>query len=131
IIELSDGSRSVLEIIKKLCQEFSLPFKVLKSTVLDALNTFKNYFALNYRTEKSPDPLYPKFKLSIENKNYLSAPLTILWDITYACNLRCKHCLVTADERLQDELTLKEVKDIIDQLVNMKVFNICFLGGEP
>jgi radical SAM protein with 4Fe4S-binding SPASM domain len=65
------------------------------------------------------------------DKNYLSAPLSILWDITYECNLRCKHCLVSAGERLKDELTFGEVKDIIDQLINMKVFNICFLGGEP
>ena len=132
IIESCDGSRTVFEIVKDLSKEFSLPFEILKCTVLDALNAFSLYYAIKWEREKLPRPQSKELSVDIvNNKNHLSAPLTVLWDITYACNLKCKHCLTSAGDRLKDELSLEEVKEIIDQIVDMKVFNICFLGGEP
>ena len=36
--------------------------------------------------------------------------------VTKACNLRCPHCYVNAGEKLENELSLEEIKSIIDQL---------------
>lgn len=134
IIELCDGSNTITEIINDLCRVFSLPIKVLKSTVLDALNAFSQYFAIKFIKDKiTPSKINlnpPSLEYNVTQK-FLSAPLTVLWDITYACNLNCKHCLVAARNKLNNELSLEEVKKIIDQLSEMKVFNVCFLGGEP
>ncbi len=134
IIELCNGSNNITEIINQLCKSFSLPFKVLKATVLDALNAFSKYYAIKLLKQKRfPSKTY-KNQLSVERSDdykCLSAPLTVLWDITYACNLKCKHCLAAARNKLKNELNLEEVKKIIDELSEMKVFNVCFLGGEP
>lgn len=62
---------------------------------------------------------------------YLSAPIFIWWDVTYACNLHCRQCYSSAGKPHPNELTTKEAKHLISELGEMKVFYIYFLGGEP
>jgi len=59
------------------------------------------------------------------------APFQVVWDVTYACNLRCKHCYATAGRPLPDELTTDEAMDAIDKLNRLGVTIISFSGGEP
>jgi mycofactocin radical SAM maturase len=61
----------------------------------------------------------------------LSAPVTITWEITRKCNLKCVHCLSASHTASPDELSLEECKGIADQLAALKVFEINFGGGEP
>lgn len=61
----------------------------------------------------------------------LSAPLSILWDITYACNLRCPHCLTGSGKAAADELNREEALAILERLSQMRIFSITFCGGEP
>lgn len=51
--------------------------------------------------------------------------------LTKGCNLRCPHCYVNAGLPLENELTLKEIKSIIDQLAKLKAFYVFYTGGEP
>jgi len=62
---------------------------------------------------------------------YLSAPLFVWWDVTYACNLRCKQCYSGSGKPHPNELSTKEAKSLIKELGKMNVFYIYFLGGEP
>ncbi len=59
------------------------------------------------------------------------APFQVVWDITYACNLRCRHCYATAGKPLPDELTTEEALSVIDKLDRLGVTIISFSGGEP
>lgn len=63
----------------------------------------------------------------------LSAPLTVTWEVTNRCNLRCDHCLSDSgpDADTQGELDLTEAKAVVDTLAEAKVFQIHFGGGEP
>ena len=55
-----------------------------------------------------------------------------VWEVTEACNLRCKHCHATSDKAGPDELTTKEGIFFIDGLSGMKQFQmLVFSGGEP
>ena len=66
------------------------------------------------------------------NKPFTSgAPYQIVWDVTYACNLKCKHCYATAGKTYQDELTNEEAKKAIDIFDKAGVTIIAFSGGEP
>lgn len=59
------------------------------------------------------------------------SPFLVVWDVTYACNLNCKHCYANAGTSLKDELTTKEAKRVIDMLDRASVPVIAFSGGEP
>ncbi|MCP5159419.1 MAG: mycofactocin radical SAM maturase, partial [Gammaproteobacteria bacterium] len=61
----------------------------------------------------------------------LDAPICLTWEITYACNLHCVHCLSSSGKRRPDELTTVEAKRLIDEWAEMKVFYINVGGGEP
>lgn len=59
------------------------------------------------------------------------APFLVVWDLTHACNLKCKHCYQRADRPLPDELTTEEGKRLINELVDSNVVALAFSGGEP
>ena len=59
------------------------------------------------------------------------APFLVVWDWTHACNLKCKHCYIKADEKLENELTTEEAEKLIDELAECGVVALSFAGGEP
>jgi len=61
----------------------------------------------------------------------LDAPICLTWELTYACNLSCSHCLSSSGRRDPRELTTDECKGIIDELQRMQVFYVNIGGGEP
>jgi mycofactocin radical SAM maturase len=61
----------------------------------------------------------------------LNAPICLTWELTYACNLACRHCLSSSGRRDPDELTTAEAKAVIDELERMQVFYVNIGGGEP
>jgi mycofactocin radical SAM maturase len=61
----------------------------------------------------------------------LSAPVNVTWEVTYACNLTCIHCLSDAGKKRAGELTTEQCKDVIDAASRMKVFQFNIGGGEP
>jgi len=61
----------------------------------------------------------------------LAAPICLTWELTYACNLACVHCLSSSGRRDPHELTTAECRDVIDTLQRMQVFYVNIGGGEP
>src|SRR6201987_4283127 len=61
----------------------------------------------------------------------LDAPICLTWELTYACNLACVHCLSSSGKRDPRELSTQSCKDIIDELERMQVFYVNIGGGEP
>jgi mycofactocin biosynthetic radical S-adenosylmethionine protein MftC len=61
----------------------------------------------------------------------LSAPICLTWELTYACNLACVHCLSSSGRRDPRELTTAECRQVIDTLRRMGVFYVNIGGGEP
>ena len=59
------------------------------------------------------------------------APFLVVWDWTHMCNLKCKHCYINADKKLESELTTEEAKKLIDELADCGVVALSFAGGEP
>ncbi|HID26142.1 MAG TPA: radical SAM protein, partial [Thermoplasmata archaeon] len=59
------------------------------------------------------------------------APFQIVWDVTYACNLKCKHCYATAGKKWENELTTEQAKYAIDVFDRAGVTILAFSGGEP
>jgi putative heme d1 biosynthesis radical SAM protein NirJ1 len=56
----------------------------------------------------------------------------VAWNCTKTCNLKCKHCYASSDNKQYDgELTLEESKKFIDDLKDFNVPALLFSGGEP
>jgi len=61
----------------------------------------------------------------------LDAPICLTWEVTYACNLRCRHCLSSSGRPAPGELDTRAGKRFIDELADIGVFYANVGGGEP
>ncbi len=61
----------------------------------------------------------------------LDAPICLTWELTYACNLACVHCLSSSGRRDPRELSTAECKSLIDEMQKMQIFYVNVGGGEP
>ncbi len=62
-----------------------------------------------------------------------AGPFEIVWNVTYQCNLRCKHCYENAGQK-RPELSTEEAKlvlDKLDKLAGIGLPALSFSGGEP
>ncbi|MEU6355550.1 mycofactocin radical SAM maturase [Streptomyces sp. NPDC047072] len=76
-------------------------------------------------TTQHPTRLVDLFELGLD------APICLTWELTYACNLSCAHCLSSSGRRDPRELSTAEAKAVIDELEAMQVFYVNIGGGEP
>ncbi|MCS7385991.1 MAG: radical SAM protein, partial [archaeon GB-1867-005] len=62
-----------------------------------------------------------------------AAPFLIVWNYTYKCNLRCKHCYENAGRKKLELSTdeAKQVLDILSKLSTVGLPALSFSGGEP
>lgn len=58
-------------------------------------------------------------------------PQNTVWEITFACNMRCLHCGTSAGNRRPDELTDDETYAVIDELAALGGEMLTLSGGEP
>lgn len=118
LLKLCDGYRTVDEIIN----EISKSYKTERDNVVDMsaplLEELTNEGILWWRKERLN---YWKFQ----------APAGVLWDLTSKCNLRCKHCVVSAGEEGTEELSFDECCTLIDQFADFGVGQLILSGGEP
>jgi len=59
----------------------------------------------------------------------LGVPLSVQLDLTWRCNEHCVHCYL--DHKDCGELSTAEVKGLLEQLEQAKVFELLISGGEP
>lgn len=61
-----------------------------------------------------------------------AVPLHAQLELTHRCNVACRHCYLQ-DSSLtpQQELTLSEIEDLLDNLAHMQTLFLSLTGGEP
>jgi len=67
------------------------------------------------------------FKRYILNKKI---PFSAVLAITYRCQCRCVHCSI-GDYDIAYEMSLDEIKRLIDEIAKAGIIKITFFGGEP
>lgn len=76
--------------------------------------------------------VYPKNELPILAPDAGKYPTNIHLALTHRCNLRCKHCYISAGNESLNELTLEGWKDGFDNLFSsIPKPDITISGGEP
>lgn len=59
-------------------------------------------------------------------------PAAVALEVTLRCNMKCLHCGSSSENRAREnELTLGEWKNVVDQLVELGSEFITLSGGEP
>ncbi|MBN1261845.1 MAG: radical SAM protein, partial [Anaerolineae bacterium] len=125
-----------------LARRFGLPRKEAARQIQATLDKLDAYFALRQASADSGARVVPGVGYPPENNEtaecastlptaYLSAPLSIIWEITHACNLHCMHCLSACGKPAAGELTTAEAQALIDELARRRVFSMTLGGGEP
>lgn len=59
------------------------------------------------------------------------APRACVWELTLACNMRCKHCGSFAGNRRREELSKEEFLRVADELAALGCQRVTLSGGEP
>lgn len=63
-----------------------------------------------------------------------AGPFEVVWNFTYKCNLKCKHCYEDAGGGKLPELSTDEAKQVIDvlsKIADVGLPALSFSGGEP
>ncbi|MBU0677222.1 MAG: TIGR04053 family radical SAM/SPASM domain-containing protein [Verrucomicrobia bacterium] len=64
--------------------------------------------------------------------DYNKAPLLVIWEVTRACQLACKHCRASAiNVRDPNELTLEQGRELLADIAAMGTPLVIFTGGDP
>jgi len=68
----------------------------------------------------------------LQDIDFSVSPFIVIWEITQACDLACRHCRAEAiDWRDPRELTTEEGLDLIDQVHSMGAQVMVLTGGDP
>jgi len=69
---------------------------------------------------------------ALSGESYRVFPGVIaIWNLTNRCNLYCKHCYSMANSDPSEELSLREIADLAEQLAEEDVRFVILSGGEP
>jgi radical SAM protein with 4Fe4S-binding SPASM domain len=75
---------------------------------------------LDYLTQKQEYRTYPaRYRKSVH------------WSITGDCNMRCRHCFMSAPQAKHGAPTKEQLLFIVDQLAECGIFMVGLTGGEP
>lgn len=58
-------------------------------------------------------------------------PAHVIWDVTYACPLRCCHCYSESGRRPSRQLGPDARSALADRIIEMRPTSVAFSGGEP
>lgn len=135
IINACNGKRNILDIFSRLYssdisnKNYEEFINFLKRLIQAKIIQAKKLVYKRVENYKNLNSFYP-YNLPNITLN-LKAPLHIYWELTYKCNLNCRHCYVKDRELKTRELSTSECLKIIDELACLKIFEITFSGGEP
>lgn len=119
ILEQCDGISTVDDIVVTVAGEQMVPLAETRAFAVEFLETMTSLGMIAWRNEpvSAPGPWAP--------------PATVFWDITDACNLRCRHCYAHENRRGDGELSTKEALQVLDEMSACGVESISISGGEP
>jgi radical SAM protein with 4Fe4S-binding SPASM domain len=120
---------------ERIINETEIHFKLTKEESEKRFNVLTNklrdIYGLHYIYGKESDSQYVPGSFTFPGKSHYNTPKSVLWDITYSCNLHCSHCLTNSGKKSDHELNTEESFQLIDKLVESKILNLSLVGGEP
>ncbi|MEM2875474.1 MAG: radical SAM protein, partial [Candidatus Bathyarchaeia archaeon] len=123
---------------RKICEGLALPFYEVSSILL---HMDRGFMRRQFIQDKYRGAWLKGFALTMKGVGKYgvqipftpAGPFEVVWNFTYKCNLRCKHCYENAGHRREELSTddAKRVVDILSRIANIGIPAISFSGGEP
>ncbi|MGQ9524179.1 MAG: radical SAM/SPASM domain-containing protein [Armatimonadota bacterium] len=82
------------------------------------------------QVQQSAENLQPLFTNVVENTIRHFIPFNAIVELTYRCNLRCRHCYIPEERRSRSDLTTDELLSVVDQLAELGCLYLTLTGGE-
>ena len=131
IAGLCDGRHTVRSIEALTTKKFTLSPPEGIAYVQDTLSRLAQFLAISAENSDLLARCVESRPWPVREASGLSSPTTVYWEVTHACNLKCKHCLTASGRRSAKELTTEQAFSLIGQLADAKVMELVITGGEP
>jgi radical SAM protein with 4Fe4S-binding SPASM domain len=118
LLALCDGYNTLPEIVATISAQYGLAPADCRDSVAAILDPLTEAGMVWWRAQRVQPTQFPP-------------PQSVFWELTWRCNLRCIHCVVSGGEREGEEPTTRELKGIAWQLARAGVKSVAYSGGEP
>ena len=125
ILRLFTGRYSIKEIITKLADTYGVSEQDVESKLLVFIQEIERRIPINF--EEMPTN---KDILITGNNSYLT-PMHAAIELTYKCNLKCKHCYIEGGLDRKEVMNFERAIELLNGLHKYGVSVIEFTGGEP
>lgn len=130
VARMCSGEHTLAEIRQACRDALGLQDASAAALVEETMEKFNGACALQF-LEPVTSPARPAVPVALGGRAPLSAPKSVIWDVTYACNLRCSHCLTDSGPGRGGTLGREQALRVVDILAAAKVLYLSLAGGEP
>jgi radical SAM protein with 4Fe4S-binding SPASM domain len=124
LIPLCDGTHTLKEIVEHFADVSGEPLFTIEEQLEKIIEKLINIEVIHLCERVTP--------VTIPQQVALLHPLEHgILEITDACNLMCVHCYNDSGQKRENELTVKEIYTVIDEMKELGVLNVTLSGGEP
>jgi len=143
VLEMLDQGNTEQDVVQDFCRRFEVDEPVV---VQDIASVVAELAGLGFVVRENECPRAP-VKQSVDEDNdpriairtYCEEnriPMISLIEVTYGCNLRCRHCYIPFEnlcsvEEKQERLKFDEYKRLLNELRQLGCYEVVFTGGEP
>ncbi len=129
LLSILKYNNSINNITSSLEKYFNKKYK--KNNIIKILHVF-NKLNILYKYKHKPKPKPKQItrysNIKFPGIKYLTAPESVHLLVTSRCNQNCPSCYANKNT---NELPIKKIFKIIDELSELKVFQLAIGGGEP
>lgn len=126
IFLLCNGEYNIEEIIKIIKIKYRLS-EDERLGIRTFINDYIEKGVLIYNDPKNPKP----YTLTVRKNEKLIIPFLISFEVTNACQLKCKHCFNMSGREREKELSVEDFIGVAKQFRDMGSKILVITGGEP
>ncbi|NPA90847.1 MAG: radical SAM protein [Chloroflexi bacterium] len=125
ILARCDGTRSVGRIAEELSELYQADYDDVAHKVRVFLKDMEDKIPLVFKKEPHPVPL------RVTGSREYVVPMHVALELTYSCNLYCRHCYAMSSSAHKYMMPLEKVLEVFEKISAWGVRVIELTGGEP
>ena len=125
IVELVRGDKTLEQLIRIVCDKFNIDCKENSDWIIEFIEelTKRNVVTIMDHAKEHA-------QIKVYGNSELIAPLHVTIELTDKCNLKCKHCYLSASNENNTFIDIAKFRELVEDLKANGVLNIELTGGE-